>query len=331
MADSKKDIILITGASGQLGRRLAPMLVHAGYGVRAHFRSKEKARRYCPEGAEAVFGDLLEPSWLPSAVRGCDIVIHTAAKVSMRPTGAEEMYRINVGGTEEVVRACLENGVRRLIHVSSIVAVGASEDGEPVDERLSFNLHGTGIPYVDTKRKAEEAALSANGEVLEVVAVNPSIMFALPEREILHTDIKKIPKWIPAYFDFGVNIVETDDAARGILECIERGKAGERYILSGTNLTPDNAFKLAREYFGVKGPYFKIPRFLLYLAAYIAEKYRQIKGKRPKFHRGLVRLARYKFIYSYKKAADELGFAPRPMEESLRYIISRIEHLRKNQ
>jgi dihydroflavonol-4-reductase len=316
--------VLVTGANGQLGRRLLPRLAEAGYTVRAHYRNAERARKYCPSGTAHVLGDLTDPSWFDQAVAGCEIVIHGAARVSLRPGKHDEQYRINVDGTRHIIDACRRNGVRRLIYVSSVAAVGASDDGRPLDETARFNLDGYNIPYAETKHEAETLALAANSGDLEVVVVNPSIMISPPDRPVTERDLRKIPRFIPAYFEFGINVVETEDVIKGIISAIERGRPGERYLLTGENLDPDRAFELASKYFGIRKPKVRLPVTFLYPIATIFELFAKIKGKRPKFHRGLARLARLKFIYTSNKARRELGFSPRPLEETIEDILSGI-------
>ena len=320
--------ILLTGASGQLGRRLLPRLIEAGYAVRPHYRNAERARKFCPPGTAHVMGDLLDPAWIDNAVAGCEIVIHGAARVSLSLGRHEEHRLINVDGTRKVVEACRHNGVRRLIFVSTVAAVGASEDGRPIDETAPFNLAGYNIPYAETKREAEQLALDANGAGLEVVSVNPSIMISPPDRPVTERDLRKIPRIIPAYFDFGVNVVETEDVIKGILGSIEKGRPGERYLLTGENLGPGRAFELIERYFGIKKPSMKLPVFFLYPIATIIELFAKIKGKRPRFHRGLAKLARLRFFYTNEKARRELGFSPRPLEETIADILSGIERFK---
>ncbi|MBD3232695.1 MAG: NAD-dependent epimerase/dehydratase family protein [candidate division Zixibacteria bacterium] len=316
--------VLVTGASGQLGRRLVPALIGRGYTVKGHYRSREKASRYATMGMETILGDLTEPSWLNDAVSGCDAVIHCAAKVSLRPENREEMQRVNVSGTEAVVEACRNEDVRRLIHVSSVVAVGASDNGRLIDEDARFNLGQLNLSYVDTKREAEEIALSANSRDLQVVVVNPSIMLSLPD-EITESDYSKIPGWIPVYFDFGLNLVETDDVVEGIMSAMEKGAPGERYLLTGDNINPQAALELARKHTSIKGPYIKIPVAVLYPIAWVAETVRKLQGKRVKFHRGLVKLAKYRFIYSNRKARDQLDFDPKPLELTIEHLLRRMQ------
>jgi len=322
MPDSKPKTILVTGASGQLGRRLVPRLQKAGYNIKAHYRSREKANRHCPPDVIPVTGDLIDPEWLDQAVSGCNIVIHCAAMVSLRPGPDEIMRRINIDGTKTVVSACLKNNVTRLIYVSSIVTVGASETGRPLDEIAKFNLSGFKIPYIDTKKEAENVVLEANGPHLETIAVNPSIMISPPDRKLSEKELKKIPKSIPFYFDFGLNLVETDDVVSGIISCIEKARAGERYLLTGENINPRQAFALAEEFLGIRKPFLKVPIGILYPIAFMMEMVARIRRKRPKFHRGLARLARYKFIYSDQKAKADLGFSPKPLRETLENIFS---------
>lgn len=320
MPDSKPKTVLVTGASGQLARRLVPRLLETGYNVKAHYRSREKTERYCPPGATPVIGDLIDPGWLDQAVSGCNIVMHCAAIVSLRPGPDELMHRINVDGTKAVVSACLKNNVSRLIYVSSIVTIGASKTGQPLDETAGFNLSGLKIPYIDTKMEAENAVLEASGPNLETIVVNPSIMISPPDRKLSEAELKKIPKSIPFYFDFGLNLVETDDVISGMISCIEKGRAGQRYLLTGENINPQKAFKLAEEFLGIRKPFLKVPIGALYPIAFLMELVAAIRRKRPKFHRGLARLARYKFYYSHSKAQKDLGYTSRPLSESMKRI-----------
>jgi len=322
MIDKPK--ILVTGASGQFGRRLIRELIKHGYTIRAHYRSRKKADKYCPDGVEPVFGDIIEPAWLAKAVEGCGIVIHAAARVSVRPLSkadAAYMYKVNVDGTRAVVEACLKAGVKRLVHVSSVAAVGGSADGSILDETAPFNLAGLGMPYFETKRESEEIALAANSEKLEVVVVNPSIMISLPDRKITEKDLRKIPKRIPVYFDFGLNVVETADVIDGTIKAMIKGRPGERYILGGDNIGPEKLLALGERYFGVKKPYFKIPLWIMYLVGLIAEFLYLFKKKKPKLNRNIVCLLRLKLYYSSEKARKELGYEPRTLSKTLDSIL----------
>ena len=323
----KHKTVLITGAGGQLGRRLVPQLLGRGYAVRAHYRSEEKARRWCPRHAVPVYGDLTEPSWLHHAMRDCDFVIHCAARVSLRSGHIPDMNKINVDGTRAVVNACRFRNIRRLVHVSSVAAVGGSPDGHPLNENSAFNLSGYDIAYFESKRDAEKIALEANDNRLDVVVVNPAIMISPPDRALSSADRERIPKRIPFYFDFGINLVQTEDVVDGIIKALEKGRPGQRYILGGEDVSSQRLVDLAVKYIGIKRPFFKIPRTLLHVVALVVEtlgsNYSPLKKVFPasKLNRNLVRLAGLKFYYDSSKACRELGYNPRPLEQSLTEII----------
>jgi dihydroflavonol-4-reductase len=323
----KFDKILVTGASGQLGRRLVRELLKYGYSVKAHYRSISKADKYCPENVERVFGDMIKPAWLDDALAGCDCAVHCAARVSVRPLSeldAEYMHKVNVNGTESVIAACRRAGIKRLLHVSTVAAVGASQDNDPLDERTIFNLAGYNIPYFETKHRAEEIALAANDENLEVVVVNPSIMISTPDREVTRKDLDKIPKRIPVYFDFGLNLVETEDVIDGLIKAMKYGRPGQRYLLTGEDIGPGRLFEIGHRYFGIKKPYLKVPNWMLYLIGAIAEILYLFKRKKPKLNRQIARLAKLKFYYSHRKAGDELGYKPKPLEDTVKKILAGI-------
>jgi len=317
--------VLVTGASGQLGRRLVRQLIRHGYIVRAHYRSAERAEKYCPPEAFPVSGDLAFPDWVDRAVNGCEYVIHAAAVVSLRPiSDATYMRAVNVGGTRAVIEACKKASVRRLVLISTVGAIGGSTGKNPIDETAEFNLAGYGIPYFETKREAEVIALAANSPTLEVVAVNPSIMISAPERPRTPKDLVRIPRWIPVDFDCGLNLGETEDVIQGILAALEWGRPGERYILAGDNVDPEKVFTLAKQYFGMRKPLVKLPRCAVHAAGAISELIYWRKTKKPRLNRNIARLLKFRFYYSSEKARRELGYRPASLDETLRRIT---EHL----
>ncbi len=321
-----KATILVTGGSGQLGRRLVVRLIESGYKVRAHYRNRTKADRWCPAAAEAVFGDLLEPSWLEKATADCRYVVHCAARVSLRPMAFEPMRSINVEGTQAVIRACRKAGVKRLVHVSSTAAIGGSKNGESLDETAEFNLAGFGIPYFECKRESEFLVLQANSAEFETVVVNPSIMISPPDRRPEPSDKKRFPRFLPFYFDFGINVVDTRDVVEGIILALEKGRPGERYILGGENIDANMFFELSKKYLDIKKPRLKAPLFLLFLAGALWEAATFYKDRKPPLNRAIVKLARFRFYYDSSKALNELGWKPRPLEQSIKEILEIIHH-----
>jgi dihydroflavonol-4-reductase len=200
--------------------------------------------------------------------------------------------------------------------------VGASPDNNPIAEDALFNLDHINIPYIQTKRMAEKMVMEANGPHLETITLNPSIMISIPDRELTKGDLKKIPRLMPIYFDFGLNLVETDDVITGIIASIDKGTPGQRYLLTGDNIDTDRAVSLAIKYLNIGRPFLKIPRWLLFPGAWIVEMRAKFRKKRPSFHRGLAKLAYYRFYYSNEKAKRELGYNPKPLEDTVVRIIN---------
>lgn len=321
--------ILVTGASGQLGRKLIRKLESEGYSIKAHFRSEKKAERWNIYNAEPVFGDLLDDNWQNKAVEGCDAVIHCAAWVSLRQVSAKLMYAINVDGTGKIAEACHNSKtVKRLIHISSVAAVGGTRGKEPLDETAEFNLLKHNIPYFTTKYLAEKEAFKFNDGHLDVISVNPSIMISPPDREITEGDLAKIPKRIPAYFNFAINLVQTDDVIDGIIAALEKGQPGQRYILGGENIDQNKVFEITSKYFGVKKPKLRLPYSLILLVGAIMSGFTSFKRifkkdiPAPKLSLNMARLIKYRFIYSSEKAKQELGYRPVAIESTIESILS---------
>ena len=320
--------VLVTGANGRLGRRIVAELLRKDYEIRAHYRTWDKVKEHCPAEAIPDVGDITSPEWMNRSFEGVDCVIHCAALVSLRPGRDKEMQRVNVDGTRNVVAACKAAGVRRLIHISTVAAVGGSEDGRPLDESAEFNLDGFGLPYFRTKHEAEEIVLAASGEDLHVISLNPSIIIYPPDATITEYDRQKFPHWLPFYFDFGINLVYADDVVEAIVSAIENGKAGERYLLTGANLDTDRFFHLTEKYLGLKKPPIRIPVSLLMPPALLSEFLFGLRnllfgnGKGPRLCRGMVRLAHLRFFYTSEKAQRDLGFNSRPIEEVIDSILS---------
>jgi dihydroflavonol-4-reductase len=151
-------LAVITGASGLLGANLAVELLRQGHQVRATRRGSSKVSQLEGHAIEWVSADLSDQAGLSRAFTGADVVFHCAAAVTIHPRVQPHVYEANVLGTGRVVEAVRQSGARRLVHCSSTVAVGLSEDGQPCDESAAWNFDRYGLAdgYVTTQRQAEE-------------------------------------------------------------------------------------------------------------------------------------------------------------------------------
>jgi dihydroflavonol-4-reductase len=251
---------LVTGAGGFLGPFLIRELLEEDVEVTALVRSDEKI-----PGCTTVKGDVTEPESIRSFFSRQDVVFHLAGKVSLLSREHAELYRVNVEGTTHVARLCKEFKVPKLIHASSVVAVGAGRSPHEILDENSPNLmRRFCFPNFESKCLAEEIALASPGE-LDVTVVNLSQVFGAG-------DAKKPPRYpnilaakgkLRFFTEGGVSVVAAEDAASGMIAAWKKGKAGERYILGGENLTLKEILTLYAEMAGARPPGIKIPTALI--------------------------------------------------------------------
>jgi dihydroflavonol-4-reductase len=310
--------VALTGATGFVGHHLAQHLADAGAHVTALLRPTSDRRRLDHMGIRCVTAPLDDEAALTTGCRGCDIVFHTAGVVDFGNDLAQ-LQRVNVGGTANVLAAARAAGVRRVVFTSSIVAVGASRRPRVLDETSPFTLGPFQVPYVTTKRAAEELALAASGRDLEVVVANPACVLG-PE-DYGGSEFGTLCRrfWhgrIPVHFGGGNNYVDVRDVARGHLLVAERGRSGERYILGGHNRAAAAFFADLARAGGRPVLRLRLPDALGPAFATLSGL-RSRPGKRPYLTPSQARLAPLFFYYDTAKAERELGYRTRPLRQTL--------------
>jgi dihydroflavonol-4-reductase len=311
--------VAVTGATGFIGHHLALLLQEAGAEVTALVRGSSKCQRLAAAGIVCRVAPLEDLDALTAVCRGCEFIFHVAGAVDFE-SDWQRFETVNVEGTRHVLTAARRCGVRRLIHTSSIVAVAASDRPHCADETSSWNLARLKVPYVTTKRRAEEAALSASDRRLEVVAVNPACVIGPDDwsRSEFGTLCRRFWRGrIPFHFGGGANFVDVRDVARGHLLAAERGQAGQRYLLGGENRSYPAFFsELAR----VAGrPIFRLrlPNALATFLATLNASCRK-RSARSYLTPAQVRVLSLYFYFDCSKAQDELGYRARPLRQTLR-------------
>ena len=228
---------LVTGASGFVGANLVRALLGRGWQVRALVRGT--ARSLDGLSVEYVRGDVFFDG-LADAMHGCDAVFHLAATYSLWRRDRDELFRVNVDGTRAVLAAARRAGVPRVVHTSSVAAIGARSDGVPATESYQSAPQELIGAYKRSKFYAEAAARRAVDEGQDVVIVNPSTPVGpwdakpTPTGEII---LRFLSGRMPAYVDTGLNLIDVRDVAEGHILAYERGRRGERYILGNANLS----------------------------------------------------------------------------------------------
>lgn len=221
--------ILITGASGFIGTKLVSKLISDGYSVRTFGRSPLQSS----VNAEHIIGDIVDGNAVNKAVSGCDIVFHLAGLVSYSKADTERQYKINVLGTDNIMKAALLNRVKRVIHTSSIAAMGIPESGTTGSEDIKYNLSGLGLNYCDTKHEAEEVALNYARQGLSVVVLNPGIILGEGDTHKHHKIIflAMAKGWLIGCPKGGVTFCDIEDVVQAHINSITRGRSGQRYVL----------------------------------------------------------------------------------------------------
>ena len=312
--------IAITGASGLLGGNLAAEAIAAGHRVIATKRNGTHVKHLADLPIEWRDADLSSTDALARAFDGTDVVFHCAAAVSVKRDVTREMRETNVTGTQNVIDACVRADVKRLVHTSSVVAIGLTTNGVPCDETAMWNFDTEGLldGYAITKHEAEDLVHAASDRI-DAVIVNPTYMFgprdARPSSGKLIVKIVKrqVPGWTEGYNNF----VDVRDVARGMLAAGQKGRRGERYILGGHDMTYRACFETIARVAGVKPPRIRIPIPIAKLVGRAGDLI-EARGREPVVNSTQIRYAYTdKFRFASRKAADELGYTYGPLEPAI--------------
>ena len=322
--------ICVTGGSGFIGSHVVRRLIALGRQVRCLVMAGDPAPALAGLSVEQITGDLLDPDALDRAMDGCELVIHLAAIYALWLPDPKLMHQVNVDGTREVLSAARRAGVKRVVHTSSIAAVGNLPGTACADETTLFKEWKLADPYVLSKVLSEREALrDIHRETMDVVVVNPAFPFGA--RDIGPTPTGKLilslmRGELPFVMHGGFNGVDVRDVAEGHLLAAERGRSGERYILAGHNLTYRTfAFDVARLCRG-RGPLLTLPRRLLLKLGSLSELAANMTGTPPLFtHRSIALTAGRYLYFDTTKARTELGYVPGPLEDAYRDAIAWFE------
>jgi dihydroflavonol-4-reductase len=305
--------VLVTGATGFLGRHVVRALLARGDDVRVTVRPSSRTEPLEGLDVERVAADVTDRRAMGRAARGVERAFHVAGTTKLR-LPADELLRIHAEGTRTVLDACLAEGVQRVVHVSSVAAIGPARRGGALDER-HVRSGPLGIPYADSKHASEVEALRIAARGLEVVIACPAHVLGLGDDRRSSTDVVRrfLLRQIPAYVDGGICIVDVEDVAAGLLLCDELGTPGERYILGARNYTWQRLFGELQLHSGVEGPALRLPARV---ALVLAEASARAPGPTP-LTPAEVRAAAHWWTYRSAKARRELGWRTRPHEDTV--------------
>lgn len=311
----------VTGATGFVGGNLVRELLSDGAKVRALVRHGSDQRNLTGLQVELVEGDLTDSRQLAEKIRGCDMVFHVAAHYSLWRRERAAIYRVNVEGTQNLLRAARTAQVRRFIHTSSVAAIGVPPEGTLGTEETQTTLAELVSDYKKSKFLAEQAARTAYQDGLDVVIVNPSTpvgaydLKPTPTGEII---LRFLQNRMPAYVHTGLNLIDVRDVARGHILAALKGRSGERYILGHRNLTLKEMLEMLAAITGRPAPRLALPHVIPLTVAYLDEMIlARWFGKTPQVSFYSVQMSRHAMYYDSARAVRELGLPQSPIGGAL--------------
>ncbi|HEV3003888.1 MAG TPA: NAD-dependent epimerase/dehydratase family protein [Pirellulales bacterium] len=309
-------LTLVTGATGLLGNNVVRLLLERGAAVRVLARKGSDPRPLEALEVDTAHGDVRDQCSVRRACQDVSRVVHAAAVVHIGWSGWEQQRAVNVEGTRNVAVAARAAGAR-LVHVSSVDALGYGTRAEPADEEAPLNGH-VACPYVVTKRAAEQVVLEQVELGLDAVIVNPVFMLGPWDwkpssgRMLLAVARGKGLLAPPGGNDF----CDVRDVAGGILAAAERGEPGRRYILGGEPLSYLEAWRMFASVSGARPPLGVVGRRLLRAAGVAGSLWGRICRREPDVNSAATAMSMLEHHFQSARAVAELGYSPRPAREA---------------
>lgn len=312
--------ILVTGASGFIGKHLVRALAREGHNLTLLGRNRP------PFDCQFIACDIRDRQSVENSIgaRHFDVVYHLAGMVSYRTSDLDEQVRVNVEGTRNLMRIAHAKGAR-VIQTSSIAALGLPDqeqvkEGHFGDETIVYNLAGRGLSYCDTKHAAEQVSLEFFRQGLNVVLLNPGIVFGEGDTHPHHLAIfRSMKDGVFAVPPGGIPFSDIEDVVAAHLSAISKGRAGERYNLVSANLTFREAACIFAEIYNCRPPLFELPEWLVRLAGEFAELAVLAGASKEKvtLTRQQAFLSCKRIFFTSDKAKEELGFVATPFKQTV--------------
>ncbi len=321
--------VLVTGANGFLGAWLTRSLAEQGHEVYALVRKNSDLSELTGVACKYVYGDVTDLPSLETAFQGMDTVFHLAGVIAYKKSERALMDKVNVEGTRNVITAVQSCAVRKLVYLSSVVAIGSSFTPTPLNEKSPYNIHHLNLGYFETKHLAEQLVVDAcQKKLIDAVMVNPSTIYGAGDAKkgSRKAQLAVARGKMRFYTAGGVNVVAIEDVIDGIMKVWAMGKTGERYILAGENITIKDLFTMIANEAGQQPPRWRIPNFFLHLLGALSDFLLRFDIKLG-FSRENAYTATMFHWFDSSKAQQELQFHPRPAKEAIR---NSVDWIKKN-
>ena len=340
-------MILVTGATGLVGSYLLFELLRAGEPVRALLHNRNSLihtrQIFNSLGADAetlinrvewVEGDVLDYFSLLDAMKGVQKVYHCAAIVSFDPRDRNQMMKVNVDGTANVVNAALETGIDKLCHVSSIASLGRTDNSNIIDEKSQFRTSAYNSMYSLSKYSGEREVWRGTAEGLKAVIVNPSVILGYGNPDKGSTKLFQTIYRNSMFYGQGMNgFVDVQDVVKVMISLMEGRVTNERFVVSAGDFSYRDIFTMIAKAYGKKEPRYPVPAFALDIVWRLEWLRSKVTGKRPLITRETARTSKGNFSYNTAKLHCTLNYVYTPMEKTIsrtcRLIMEDIEKSRK--
>lgn len=312
---------MITGATGLLGRYIVQRFSNLGelYGLK---RPDSDIEMLGGQDIQWREGDITDYQSLEEAFEGMDVIIHSAALVSYESKDADRLMKINVLGTTNVVNVMLEKGIKKLVHISSVAALGRSPELPEIDETHKWVESPLNTPYAISKYEAELEVWRAAQEGLQVMVVYPSVVLGKISDQRSSTQLYNYVLGENKYFPKGtINYIDVRDLAEILSKLYQAQKWGKNYILNADTIPYQSFFEQMAQAFNKKAPYKPVTSFSLRLLLFFTRIAKAMGVNRLPLSPQTAMLAQQKFILSNRKVREELGFEFRPLKDTLNWSI----------
>jgi dihydroflavonol-4-reductase len=308
---------LVTGATGLLGNNLVRRLLHDGQNVRVLTRAESDPRPLAGLDVEMAQGDIRDGDSVRRACEGIEWVLHAAARVHIGRADLALQRAINVEGTRNVAVASRLAGAK-LLHVSSVDAMGGGEPGKPADEESPLEKKPL-CTYVITKREAERAVFDEIGQGLFATIVNPGLLLGPwdwkpSSGRMLLAVAQRFTAVAPPG---GTTVTDVRDVADGILSATRHGQSGRRYILAGENLSFFKFWTRVAQVVGAAPPRMRAGPLMRIVVGRAGDLWGLVTGREPEVNSASLRMSTHWAFYSSARAEAELGYRPRPAQEAI--------------
>jgi nucleoside-diphosphate-sugar epimerase len=316
--------VLLTGTTGLLGSEIIRQLkTYPDIELFSLVRSNEQEKLFY----NSILADILDYPSLLVAMTNIDVVIHAAAKVSFSPKEKNELFETNVEGTANIVNACLEKGVRRLIYISSVAAIGRPETVIDAGERIFINERNTwqdspaNSEYGKSKYHAEQEVWRGQAEGLQTVILNPSVIIGESQWSQSSTRLfKYVYERQRFYTDGLINYVDVRDVAGSVIKLIKSKQENTRYILSAGCISYKAFFSLIAKHLNTEPPKYKLGGLAIKILWRLEALRAFLFRSNPLITKETSLTARAKIEFDNSKAKNELGIEFTPLDTSVKRV-----------